>query len=143
MCRSKRDLQNIQSYGEVLFGIHPVLLALQASKRKRFFSLFIHSKQKSKMTKSILQIQTLAKTQGVPVSYVSKSTLTHLSCNRPHQVRFSAVCCTVNLRANAVLKIFIFTFSALLHPFFFQGYCSDVRREDVHITWYSFQSSNI
>ncbi|XP_025096761.1 rRNA methyltransferase 1, mitochondrial-like isoform X2 [Pomacea canaliculata] len=82
---SKRDLQNIQSYGEVLFGIHPVLLALQASKRKRFFSLFIHSKQKSKMTKSILQIQTLAKTQGVPVSYVSKSTLTHLSCNRPHQ----------------------------------------------------------
>jgi len=76
---------NVQ--GEVLFGLHPIILALQAGKRKAFYNVFIDSKFKVHEHRSpaIEQIFELASQHSIPVKLLSGKVLDHLAGNRPHQ----------------------------------------------------------
>eukprot|EP00105_Crassostrea_gigas_P007491 XP_011421758.1 PREDICTED: rRNA methyltransferase 1, mitochondrial isoform X1 [Crassostrea gigas] len=73
---------SIDVKGEVLFGIHPVSLALRANKRK-FYQLFIKENRKCKEEgKRIIE---QAEKLNVPVVTVTKNDLDKLSGSRPNQ----------------------------------------------------------
>ena len=67
-----------------MFGIHPVLLALQARKRKRLNQLFI--KKHREHNDNLEKIVQLANEHNVEVEEVKGHVLDNLSGARPHQV---------------------------------------------------------
>ncbi|XP_041347390.1 rRNA methyltransferase 1, mitochondrial-like [Gigantopelta aegis] len=69
--------------GEILFGIHPVLLALQARKRKHFNRVFIKTNKGD--NKNLEKIVQLSCEHGVEVEEVKGHVLDSLSGARPHQ----------------------------------------------------------
>ncbi|KAK7508035.1 hypothetical protein BaRGS_00001000 [Batillaria attramentaria] len=80
------DTHGIQLQGEVLFGIHPVLLALGSTRRQHLYNLYLEDKQRQgKLEGMFSTIATLAQKRNVDIQYVPKKTLTYLSGNRPHQ----------------------------------------------------------
>lgn len=83
LCRSF-SCQNlsIDVNGEVLFGIHPISLALRANKRK-FYQLFI--KENTKYKEEGKRIIEQAEKLDVPVLTVTKNDLDKLSGSRPNQ----------------------------------------------------------
>lgn len=87
--------QQVQAQGEVLFGIHPVTLAITASYRKTFYNLYIDRKyQRNESALHIKHIRDMASEKGVPVEFVHKNTLNYLAGGRPHQ----GVCLDVSSR---------------------------------------------
>ncbi|KAH9518661.1 Ribose methyltransferase [Bulinus truncatus] len=73
--------------GEVLFGLHPVLLALKTQKRKSVYNLFVDEKfekegDNHKIKAQILEQALLCKT---PIHIVKPDILNQISGNRPHQ----------------------------------------------------------
>ncbi|KAI8782655.1 rRNA methyltransferase 1, mitochondrial isoform X1 [Biomphalaria glabrata] len=85
----KRSLgNNLPSVkGEVLFGLHPVLLALKSQKREKIHGIFIEDKfqnegSQHKVKSEILEVASLCK---VPVFIVKADVLQQLSGSRPHQ----------------------------------------------------------
>ena len=79
-----------QPQGEVVFGIHPVTLALTAGHRQRLHRLYLdrrHKQAQFSLSQALTHIHSLASEQNVPVEFVHKNVLMYLSDNRPHQVR--------------------------------------------------------
>ncbi|CAG5132975.1 unnamed protein product, partial [Candidula unifasciata] len=76
-----------QVQGEVLFGLHPIALALQANKRKAFHCVYLDQKFESAENRNsvIDQICELASQRNLPVHFVARNLLDHLSGSRPHQ----------------------------------------------------------
>ncbi|KAK7112634.1 hypothetical protein V1264_012063 [Littorina saxatilis] len=78
--------EQIRTEGEVVFGTHPVSLALASHHRQHFFKLYIDSRHRqAQASKALSKIQKLAEQRGVPVEFVPKNVLMYLSGNRPHQ----------------------------------------------------------
>lgn len=83
ICRSfSHENMSIDVNGEVLFGIHPVSLALRANKRK-FYKLFM--KENTKCKEEGKRIIEQAEKLNVPVVTVTKNDLDKLSGSRPNQ----------------------------------------------------------
>lgn len=83
ICRSfSHENMSIDVKGEVLFGIHPVSLALRANKRK-FYKLFI--KENTECKEEGKRIIEQADKLNVPVVTVTKNDLDKLSGSRPNQ----------------------------------------------------------
>lgn len=83
ICRSfSHENMSMDVKGEVLFGIHPVSLALRANKRK-FYQLFI--KENTKCKEEGKRIIEQAEKLNVPVVTVTKNDLDKLSGSRPSQ----------------------------------------------------------
>ena len=71
--------------GEVLFGVYPILLALQQRKRT-CHQLFMKNSLRESDKPLVVELLSLAKEQGVPVRGCDVGTLDYLSRTRPHQV---------------------------------------------------------
>lgn len=81
---------------DLVYGISPVLYALESQRRQKFFNLFVQLKdvdgasspgpvRKSDNSIAFGKIQRLANDVGIPIVTVSKGELNLLSKNRPHQ----------------------------------------------------------
>ncbi|XP_076458410.1 rRNA methyltransferase 1, mitochondrial-like isoform X2 [Babylonia areolata] len=76
----------VHSEGEIVFGVHPVTLALSSHLRSHLYTVFMDRKHRdSQPTPALYSIHDLAARRQVPVHYVPRNTLTCLSGNRPHQ----------------------------------------------------------
>ncbi|BFZ04686.1 hypothetical protein BsWGS_07725 [Bradybaena similaris] len=73
--------------GEVLFGLHPVQLALQAKKRKAFHCVYLDQKFQSAENRNstVDEICDLATQHNLMVKFVTRNLLDILAGNRPHQ----------------------------------------------------------
>ncbi|GFO43159.1 rRNA methyltransferase 1, mitochondrial [Plakobranchus ocellatus] len=87
--KSKRvnllDLPTIQ--GEVVFGLHPVCLALQAGRRDKFYTLYINNRflETEHDNATISKIIEITMQKRIPIQPTSKAFLDQLAGNRPHQ----------------------------------------------------------
>ena len=80
--------KKLQPEGEVVFGVHPVMLALTSHHRQHIHRLYVDGRHRqAKPSHPLAHIQDLATQRNVPVEFVSKNTLMYLAGNRPHQVR--------------------------------------------------------
>lgn len=72
--------------GEVLFGLHPVILALKAQRRDGVHNVFIDSKfQAEENDCPVTKVLQIASQHHHPIKAVSRDVLDQLSGNRPHQ----------------------------------------------------------
>jgi tRNA G18 (ribose-2'-O)-methylase SpoU len=82
-------------HGELLYGVHPVLCALQADRRPNFHHLYLQDNKAARLSGRLSgqpptdlaaqeAIVTLARAKGVGISYLSKHDLHLLSDGRPH-----------------------------------------------------------
>ena len=70
----------------MIFGIHPVTLALTSSHRKHLHKLYLNKKFRHEDNKISSCIKDLADRRGISeLEYVHPRELTYLSGNRPHQ----------------------------------------------------------
>lgn len=87
--KSKRvRLQDFPTiHGEVIFGLHPVYLALQAERREKFHTLFVDDKfmERGVTSQALSGVLELARQGQVKIVEASKLLLDQLSGNRPHQ----------------------------------------------------------
>lgn len=96
--RQVQDLMRSSGHkfrGELLYGVHPVLCALQASRRPEFFHLYLQDNKAARLAGRLQgqppsdlraqnEIVALAKKKDIPISYLSKHDLHLLSEQRPH-----------------------------------------------------------
>lgn len=87
--RWSNQANKIHVQGEIVFGIHPVTLALKGNHRQKFYKLYLDNKHLGNVDQQhvspIKRIQTMAAEMGVSVEYVHKSLLNFLAGSRPHQ----------------------------------------------------------
>lgn len=83
--KKPKTSENLNSIvlGEVIFGIHPILLSLKAQRRKQFYQLFMDRNLKIK--DSLASICDLCEKLQIDVTSVPRENLDILSGNRPHQ----------------------------------------------------------
>ena len=72
--------------GSSVFGLYPVVMALQANKRT-FHNLYIKESLQSSTNPLVLDILNMCQERGVNVKPCHKLSLNRFSENRPHQVR--------------------------------------------------------
>ncbi|KAK3775475.1 hypothetical protein RRG08_027231 [Elysia crispata] len=80
-----QDLPTI--YGEIIFGLHPVHLAIRAERRNKFHTLYIDGKfmETEHKNSAIRDLQDLAQHHNIAVCPLKKCVLDQLAGNRPHQ----------------------------------------------------------
>jgi tRNA G18 (ribose-2'-O)-methylase SpoU len=82
-------------HGELLYGVHPVLCALQADRRPNFHHLYLQDNKAARLSGRLSgqpptdlaaqeAIVSLARAKGIGISYLSKHDLHLLSDGRPH-----------------------------------------------------------
>ncbi|GFR65299.1 rRNA methyltransferase 1, mitochondrial [Elysia marginata] len=84
----RRKIQDFPTiHGEVVFGLHPVYLALQAERRSKFHTLYIDGKfvETGHRNKAIEKVLEVARHKNIRIHPLSKLFLDQLAGNRPHQ----------------------------------------------------------
>ncbi|KAG8190924.1 hypothetical protein JTE90_002533 [Oedothorax gibbosus] len=80
--RNKKKLSTLQYKGEILYGIHPVYLALLQKKRS-IFQLFLRTSNEESIANSNMmrkdEIEAMAKAQGIAVCHVHSKDMKYLA----------------------------------------------------------------
>uniref|UniRef100_T1JJD8 rRNA methyltransferase 1, mitochondrial n=1 Tax=Strigamia maritima TaxID=126957 RepID=T1JJD8_STRMM len=73
----------LDTKGEIIFGIHPILLALR-SKRRNFYKLYLKQKT-TELNPRLEEIKKMAENMNLPIELTRGKILDQLSGQRPHQ----------------------------------------------------------
>ncbi|RUS77791.1 hypothetical protein EGW08_014455 [Elysia chlorotica] len=80
-----QDLPKIQ--GEIVFGLHPVYLAIRAERRNKFHTLYVGEKfmDTENRNSAVSELLELAQHRNIMICPLRKPILDQLAGNRPHQ----------------------------------------------------------
>lgn len=92
---SMKELPNVQ--GEIIFGIHPVKLALQ-SQHRPLHALYLKLKKSSSekndensedenLNERLREILRIARAKEIPIRIIRSDLMNLMAGNRPHQVK--------------------------------------------------------
>ena len=111
--KTKSKKQSLAYQGEILFGVHPVHLAL-LQKKRTFYHLYTREDlvSNAENTSEKGEIIKLARILNVPISFIDSKGLRILAPGAVHQVIFILLLCFYCLAFKRTL--FLFCFSTLI-----------------------------